>query len=303
MKNKYKHSISVVIPCYNSEKTLVYTFNSLIAQKEDYINEVIVVDSSEKNITEKLVDEYNKTTRKIFKYVRSGIRIMPAIGRNVGAKQAKGSILLFLDSDVILKENYIEQIIKAHSEGALAGGGGILIPEFQKKSFLVAAQHYLQLNEYLDAGKKRIKEIIPGCNIFCDKKIFNNVGGFPEIRASEDTMFCLNVKEKTDIWFIPDANVSHIYREEWKGFIRNQILLGKYISIYRKKNSRSLLYKSFFPVILAPAIYSVKHLIILRRIVKAGYKHNFNFVRVFPIFSFGIFCWTLGFVKGCFSKN
>ena len=36
---------------------------------------------------------------------------MPAVGRNNGAKVAKGDILIFLDSDLKLTEDYLRDVI------------------------------------------------------------------------------------------------------------------------------------------------------------------------------------------------
>jgi hypothetical protein len=73
----------------------------------------------------------------------------------------------------------------------------------------------------------RVKRILPSCNLFCDRLLFRQLGGFPKIRASEDSLFCLKAGELTDLVFIPDAGVYHIFRLDKDDFIRNQLLIGK----------------------------------------------------------------------------
>ncbi len=225
-------SISVIIPSYNSTATISYTLDAILSKQPDAIKEIIVVDSSEDPEFENIVRRY-ETLGVCF--INAGIRVMPAKGRNTGAQHATGEILIFLDSDVIPADTYFQDILNALERGYLAGGGGITAPPFQKRNPIALAQYYLQLNEYIPAGKERIKPFLPGCNLFCHKDIFRESGGFPEIRAAEDVIFGINVSKITDVWFIPDARVSHIFRLSFTSFLTNQILLENTAALYRKQ--------------------------------------------------------------------
>ena len=93
--------------------------------------------------------------------------------------------------------------------------------------------------------------------MFCERGLFERVKGFPEIRASEDVVFGLEVSELADLWFIPDIKVLHIFRESWSSFINNQVLLGKHIIIYRKQLYETFLYKGIMPILLIPFVFSI----------------------------------------------
>ncbi|MBP7736606.1 MAG: glycosyltransferase [Spirochaetes bacterium] len=291
--------ISVVIPSYNSQKTISYTLDSLLKQKGDYIKEIIVADSSDNPGMKDIIAKYSPGV----KFINTGTRVMPALGRNLGAGQATGKILAFLDSDAIAVEDWSEKIALAYGKGYKAGGGGVELPGFQRNNSIAAAQYYLQLNEFIPAGRERVKSILPGVNIFCERELFNRVGGFPEVRASEDTLFGLAVSRHTRYWFVPGITVAHIFREDLKGFLNNQELLGKYIILYRRKYYSSPIYRGIIPVLLFPAIITFKTLRMIVRIALSRRGEILRFFKVSPLFMKGMVYWSRGFLKGCFEKT
>jgi glycosyltransferase involved in cell wall biosynthesis len=90
-------SVSIVIPSYNSHKTISRTIESLV-KSDDYvlINEIIIVDSSDDNATKGLLGSFADTKLRL---IHSGIKVMPSLQRNIGAEQATGDLLVFIDSD------------------------------------------------------------------------------------------------------------------------------------------------------------------------------------------------------------
>jgi glycosyltransferase involved in cell wall biosynthesis len=292
--------ISVIIPSYNSSKTIIYTLDGLFRQMGECLKEVIVVDSSDDGKIQEIIS--NNKNKKI-KFINSGIRVMPAIGRNIGAAHATGTLLAFIDSDAYPAEDWLMEIARAYEKGRLAGGGGIELPEFQQKSSVAVAQYYLQFNEYMCYGAEREKDFVPACNLFCDKELFNKAGGFPEIRASEDTLFCLRINQINKLWFEPQAKVFHIFREQWRSFLDNQKLLGRYIIIYRRKYYNSVIYKGILPVILLPGFICVKLLRIIFRLLKTEWSQVYRFIKTQPTFLIGLLYWSIGFIKGCFPEN
>lgn len=296
-----KKKISVIIPSFNSALTISRVLDVLSAQTgKGLISEVIVVDSSNDVSTKGLLSRYESDKLKV---INAGERIIPAIGRNIGALHANGEILAFIDSDAYPGHNWIENIEKAYENGCMVGGGGLEIPDFQKKKAIALAQYYLQFNEYIAVGSDRIKKFVPSCNMFCDKKLFHKVAGFPEIRAAEDVLFGLNVGKITPLWFVPEAKVFHIFRKDWKSVLKNQMILGKYISVYRKRYYNSFIYKGVMPIILFPGFLCIKLFRIILRISQAGWHHVYHFVMVFPAFLLCLLFWGIGFIGGCLNNR
>jgi glycosyltransferase involved in cell wall biosynthesis len=287
---------SVVIPSYNSAATIEHTIEHLLKQSAiDRVREIIVVDSSDDDKTKDLLAKYAQGKVKM---ITSGVRVMPAIQRNIGARNAEGDILCFIDSDAYPAVDWIEKILEACEQGHKVGGGSYLLPDFQIHHRLAAAQYYLEFNEYINTGKPRNKKILPTCNLFCDRSLFEQVGGIPEIRASEDTLFGLKVSETENMIFLPDLKVSHIFRENLEHCLNNQKLIGKYIYVYRKYYyAPRYLRKSLIPI-LYPAMMLVKFLRIFYRILHAGPKHWRKFLWSAPLFFKGLAAWGKGFRQG-----
>jgi glycosyltransferase involved in cell wall biosynthesis len=98
--------LSIVIPNYNSEKTLAKTLDSIFAQKlSDY--EVLLIDDCSTDKSLMLLKKYPKI--RVIKNIHNR---GPAYTRNQGIKNAVGEYLIFIDSDVYLKGNGINEILK-----------------------------------------------------------------------------------------------------------------------------------------------------------------------------------------------
>ncbi|HTL70401.1 MAG TPA: hypothetical protein VL404_03825, partial [Candidatus Eisenbacteria bacterium] len=157
------------------------------------------------------------------------------------------------------------------------------------------AQYYLQSNEFQPAGRRRKKPFLPACNFFCDRRLFEASGGFPEIRASEDTLFCLKLSKIVPVWFVPEARVHHVYRERWDGFFRAQTLTGRYIFLYRRDHYGDWYYRGAWPLFFLPAFLAIKFFRIAGRIFRAGPGPFFGWILCLPVFLVGLALWGWGF--------
>lgn len=100
--------ISVIVPVYNVEKYLSECIDSILAQT--YANfELILVDDGSKDKSGEICDDYAARDKRIrvFHKQNSGA----ASARNVGLDGMKGSYFVFIDSDDIIDEEYLETMI------------------------------------------------------------------------------------------------------------------------------------------------------------------------------------------------
>ena len=291
---------SLIIPSFNSVNTVGKTIQSILDQDAfALIKEIIIVDSSNDGKTRAILNTFNNNKISL---ILLNTKTSPALGRNIGAKQATGDILCFIDSDVYLDKTWLDEIIKAYVNGAKMGCGSVNIPEFQQNNNLALAQLYLQFNESLNTGVTRPISMVPACNMFITKELFDKAGGFPDIRASEDVLLCLKVGESDKVWFVPTAKCFHIFRESYESYYNNQQVLGEYIIVYRRMLYKKWFYQGLWPVLLLPAFLIIKMTRIKIRIYKAGWRHYSKFIVSSPLFTLGLFHWAVGFVKGCFKK-
>ncbi len=89
--------VSIIIPCYNSEKTIQRALHSVDQQTyKDY--EVLIVDDGSIDDTQRAIKEFFKDKNIDYKYIyqeNSG----PSAARNKGVEKASGKYIAFLDSD------------------------------------------------------------------------------------------------------------------------------------------------------------------------------------------------------------
>jgi len=113
--DNYKETVSIVIPTFNSLKTLKLTLRSIEEQKinknQRELIEVIIVDDGSSDGTE----AFFKNRKFAFKlrYIKQN-NLGRVYARNLGAAVANGNILIFIDADVILEKHFLNEHIKRH---------------------------------------------------------------------------------------------------------------------------------------------------------------------------------------------
>ncbi|MBI5680557.1 MAG: glycosyltransferase [Methanobacterium sp.] len=159
--------LSIIIPTYNEESYLPELLQSIKDQKySDY--EIIVADAGSTDKTREIAESFGSM-------VLDGGH--PAVGRNSGAKMAKGEYLLFLDADVILTEDYLETALNEFAENDLGIGITQLIPISDSKKDKL-------LHDFANLFMRSVESIKPhgaGCyGILTTKKLHEKVNGFDE---------------------------------------------------------------------------------------------------------------------------
>ncbi len=108
--------LSIVIPTHNRqdylEKTLIALSNQTHADKNDF--EVIVIDDASIDDTENTVKYYiDKMSLHYIKIESSNGN--PSLVRNVGIKNAKGDLISFIDSGVVMNCDFVSTILHKYS--------------------------------------------------------------------------------------------------------------------------------------------------------------------------------------------
>jgi glycosyltransferase involved in cell wall biosynthesis len=118
--------ISVIVPSYNSGLLLENTVRHLLAQSlERRRFEIIVVDDGSTDgtadrIRNFVAPEAGSIQFKYLYFPRAEARKLgdgkfrAGISRNLGVKHARGRLLAFLDSDIIVPPHYLESLIEQH---------------------------------------------------------------------------------------------------------------------------------------------------------------------------------------------
>jgi len=199
--------ISVIIPTYNSEKTIADCIGALEKQATDQRFEIIVVDDGSKDKTAEAVKPF-KTVR-FFQMAHKG----PAFARDFGAKMAKGEILLFTDSDCAPEKNWIAEMVAPFSEKSVAGVSGTYRTN-QKEIIARFAQYEIEARHEKMARQESI-DFIGTFSAGYRKKIFSEFGGFDtsfSTSAGEDPELSFRISEAGHrMVFAPNAIVYHTH--------------------------------------------------------------------------------------------
>lgn len=98
-------TLSIVVPAYNAEEFLPRCLDAINASTRAP-DEIIVVDDRSTDRTVEIARE--RGARVLTMETNSG----PGAARNYAAREAKGEILLFVDSDVVVRPDTIERVVR-----------------------------------------------------------------------------------------------------------------------------------------------------------------------------------------------
>lgn len=111
-KNKDKITVSIVIPTYNRATILEKAITNLAKQTYSAQRyELIVVDDGSTDSTDKMVASI--TTPLHFSYFKRE-KAGPAAARNYGIKKARGEIIIFIDSDILVVQDLVQAHVNSH---------------------------------------------------------------------------------------------------------------------------------------------------------------------------------------------
>ena len=187
--------LRIIIPTYNEEEYLPVLLESIKQQDfSDY--EIIVADADSKDNTVKIAEEYGCIV------VEGG---MPAVGRNNGAKVAKGDYLLFLDSDLKLTEDYLAKVIYEFKMERL----GIAITQMKPLSKKTEDKLLHDLANLFMISVEKIKPHGAGCyGIIAKRELHERCGGFnEELTFGEDTEYIERLAKKERFKVLRNAKI------------------------------------------------------------------------------------------------
>ncbi|MDN3691081.1 glycosyltransferase family A protein [Chryseobacterium tructae] len=203
--------VSIIVPCYNQEKYLAETLDSVIAQTSDAWECIIVNDGSTDN-SEAIIDNYcNKDSRFIkLNQENQGL----AASRNNGIKAAKGKYILPLDGDDKIGTQYIELAKK----------------EFEKNPKLTLvyckAEFFDAKNEPWDLRKYDYEALLFANHIFCSgifkKEDYLKTSGYDTHMkfGYEDWEFWIQLLKKGDDVVQLDS-VQFFYRQRENSMLKS----------------------------------------------------------------------------------
>lgn len=199
--------VSVVIPAYNAEKTILDTIESV--QKQSFSDfEVIVINDGSTDKTLDLVNAIDDSRIKVFSYENGGL----SVARNRGISHAQGEFITFLDADDLWTVDKLELQVKALNENPKAGvaySWTLIIKENSQQLYPgVSASFEGNVHRHLLIGNF----IASGSNVMMRRQVVEQVGEFdPSLKSSEDWDYWLRVAPKFSFVVVPKPQI--LYRQ------------------------------------------------------------------------------------------
>ncbi len=101
---------SVIIPTHNRRELLEYCILHILNQTiEEY--EVLLIDDASTDNTAELISKLSTLNSKL-KCIRLKKQRGPYVARNIGIEKARGEIIIFIDSDVLVHPRFVEDHIR-----------------------------------------------------------------------------------------------------------------------------------------------------------------------------------------------
>lgn len=212
--------ISVIIPTYNRKNFLTIILPPILNQDFSLPYEVIISDDGSSDGTEELIEEFKKKFSNL-RYIYSSERKGPAYARNRALKISQGKLIVFTDSDIYVKNDFLRnhyEIQKEYKFKILLQGSVINTYNWEKPW-----EEKFKLRDISSA-------YFDTCNASISKEILLEVGFFDEnfsFYGWEDLELGIRLKkkgiklvksEKISVWHLkvsPDfKNLSYLLNKE-----------------------------------------------------------------------------------------
>ena len=202
MENDKKKIVSIIIPCYNAEKTIVRCLDSI--NNSSYSNsliEVLLVDGMSNDKTLLNVKEYQNKNNLDIRVVNNKKKYQN-FGFNLGVDSSQGEVVMRLDAHSTIAKDFLRASMEFLSKNNEAMAIGCLIEtKPQDKNSLIGAGISIVMSSVFGVGgskfrtlkeTKKNKFITVDTAPFCcyRRSIFEKIGKYNELLLnSEDLEF------------------------------------------------------------------------------------------------------------------
>jgi glycosyltransferase involved in cell wall biosynthesis len=199
--------ISVVIPAYNAERTILETIHSV--QQQDFSGfEIIVIDDGSTDNTLNILNSINDARLKIFSYPNGGV----SVARNRGISHSQGQFIALLDADDLWTPDKLSlqlQTLQLNPSAGVVYSWTRFMDE-HGKSFYDDKPLFYKDNVYSQLLVSNF--IASGSNPLIRREALKSVGEFdPALSHCEDWDMYLRLAEKWSFAVVPKPQI--FYRQ------------------------------------------------------------------------------------------
>ena len=204
--------VSIYIPVYNAENTIVNVINSVLNQSYPF-DEIIVIDDNSTDLTCERIKKIKKVN-----IIKNNTNKGLGYNRNLGFKLSNNEIVASIDADVVLSDNWLETIIENLDDNKASFIGGKMIEKFTNNKYNKWRSKYYSQNW----GDKNLinPPFLFGCNTIQHKSIWQDVNGYNEglLTNGEDIDYSKRIqsKKKYKVMYCAEALSEHLQNDNLK---------------------------------------------------------------------------------------
>jgi glycosyltransferase involved in cell wall biosynthesis len=195
--------VSVIIPCFNRERYIKQTIESVLGQTYPSI-EIITIDDGSTDRTREVLDIFG--TRLIVMEHPGRSNRGQSASINLGLKQARGEFIALLDSDDLFAPQKIErqvEFLQVHPDVGLVYGNGYAVDENGRTLYEIYPPGHQE-----NSDPRRVLMdcyfLVPN-NALVRKTAFDQAGPFDEtLRAAQDHDMAIRLAEVTRIAYLDE---------------------------------------------------------------------------------------------------
>ena len=267
--------VSIIIPVYNEERDIVACLESIKDQTYKKV-ETIIIDDGSKDKTLEVVKSFGGI--RVYKQDHQG----PGQARNLGAKMAKGEILLFIDADMILFSDYVVKIISPIIKNKTLGAIESIQYNFHKTKIQECWGDVVRVKHLKGINSETVRAIA--------KKDFLGLGGFDKKYgyADDQTFF---LKYGLKFLIVEDVKCYHKTPQDFKGVFKQSKWIGASLEAGYMKHRSVRLISPLALLIISPislVILTIKKLIEVKKAKLIPWMFIFMIARYFGTI-YGIF--------------
>ncbi len=248
---------SIIIPCFNEEKTIIGLLNAIMQQTFPRNSmEIIISDGLSTDGTREKIKEFQTSHPDLKILVIDNIKKIIPAGLNSAIEQAQGDIIIRLDAHSKPNPDYIALCVKALEENRGDNVGGIWIIKpggtgIVARSIAKAGSNPIGIGDalYRFTKKASFVDTVPFGAFY--KRLLQKVGNYDEsLHTNED--YELNARIRKiggKIWLDPTIKTEYYARTTYAELSRQFYRYGYWKWKMLKRYSTSIRYRQALPPI------------------------------------------------------
>jgi len=272
-----EYSLSMVVPCFNEEKTIGETIQTLLDLDYKNLKKIIVVDDCSTDGSYKIMKQFAKKYSRVIAVQTPKNTGNAAGAKNYGSKFVKTELIGFTDADSFPKRDSVKKMV-GFFDNNLVGAVTASVLVKRRENILEA----LQAIEYkVIAFTRKLMGIIeaiyvtPGPLALYRKSAFDKIGGFDEKNMTEDIEltwamvangYKVEMSLPSEVYSVAPRTVVGWFKQRLRWNLGGIQTMRKYLRYFFKKGMLGSFILPFFLFTWAIAIFGI--FILLYRIIR-----------------------------------